>query len=773
MRLPHSPLKPLWDFFKNSYKHYPKLTPNIDLSPYYRRHSKSAPISFLIITFALILCNSLSAFLAILRNEPLGLIWAFSKVDFFIYGVFFMSMCYCLYIINGLCAPQNKHNITYQLSVRRKLQICGLIPTCTLIISPTLLPESDCTGEITFFMWAIFSIMQLHICIWMVDGILLRTLLMCLFNSGYCAIAIFNGVFTKFNTSKFVVPVILSMAFFVVFDKYEKENFILKYTLYKQRKMYEKHLEKFQDPIIILDKHNLLFANEVSKRKIASTLDDFWAITSFIVSGKGERLNDVVSARLQDLGNDKVVQHKYYQHNTDSEFITINRTFMLTMIESTLYSQNKIVSLSFQDLTEELVREESRVEEKYKNMLFFSLSHELRTPLNIFQAFLCASKKLMTSPSDQELHQNAKGAWRYLRNKISDILDYAQMLSDEFILHNTRFSLNNFIKHLQKMTYFLLSDKRSSISLVFHVEPNVNDNFIGDRDRLEQVLFNFLTNAVKYTTSGTISLHVYQKEPKLVTFDVTDTGQGMSPQQVSSLFSLKDEPREATHGARSSKSKAGKLSGLGLTVSKMICARMGSNITVTSKLNKGSTFSFTLSEEPKDDNIIPEEPFQINKCKERNVAASARKPTEKPKTVILIVDDNTLNRSVVKEMVEKLGFVTAEAENGKSAIDKLIELEKATKHNADILIFMDLDMPVMDGIEATLKIRRMKKIRQPLIVALTAYGSEKERTKCMEAGMNGFAGKPLTKDSLLYLLNDFQLTPQAGIYFVIICLYSH
>eukprot|EP01022_Parablepharisma_sp_SALTPOND_P002720 TRINITY_DN1110_c0_g1_i2.p1 TRINITY_DN1110_c0_g1~~TRINITY_DN1110_c0_g1_i2.p1 ORF type:complete len:570 (-),score=72.14 TRINITY_DN1110_c0_g1_i2:79-1788(-) len=561
------------------------------------------------------------------------------------------------------------------------------------------------------------------------------------------------------------------MASFILmqFDKYYKENFILKLTLKQQKRMYEKHLEKVQDPVIITSASQLHFTNEASRNKIASTPEEFWERTAFIITENGESLNEEIKARFDSGNIAPPVQKQYFMYDTASDIIAYNRIFSTTLIESSVITGEKVVSLTFHDITEDLIKEENRVEKKYKNMLLFSLSHELRTPLNIFQLFLGEAKKLVKTQEDQEMRKDAKGAWRYLLNKINDILTYAQMLANEFVLHKSGFSLQRFVKRLQKMTYRLLGRKRNSIQLKFLISPEVRDEFVGDKERLEQVLVNFLSNAAKYTTVGEISLTIrYSQNPSYtqgsstaLVFKVSDTGCGMSPERVTALFSLRD--RDSSDHKKAKKSKG--LSGLGLTVSKMLCNRMSSNIKVKSQLGKGSRFSFGLpvTDPYTGDSAVPEERTEVNTStfysfRSKQVTARQGKIEDKDmhKIKVVVVDDNEFNRSVVAKMVNKMGFDTIEAENGKEGLEKVLEIQE-NKEVEQIIVFMDLDMPVMDGIEATVEIRKVQKDPQPYIVALTAFSSEEERDKCFEFGMNSFITKPLRKEELLDLFFRLKL----------------
>ncbi len=767
---------------------YPQIVDKTLLCKYYRKYNKSARITFIIFCLAIFVAEFIRLVSAIINGES----WAYWQKILLIWlamdSGFFIIVYSCVAVVRAGDEEKNKWDLAYQTNARNKLQLCSFLPTVVLAVVPFMLPGIENAVETTSVIWLILSLVELHFCVWTIDGIAYKSLMMILFNSGFCGTAIWKGLFVAKHVPKFIVPVILAISFFVFFDRQSKLNFILKQTLKQQKNMYEKHLEKVQDPVLILDHTQLLFCNNAAKLTIAKNYAEFWDRAGYIVAESGESLGEMVRRKLSSVGGTAVIQQKYFMHDVDSDVISYTRIMLVTTIDSTFFAKQKIVSVAFHDATEELKQEENRIEEKYKNMLLFSLSHELRTPLNIFQAFLTTSKKLLKARPDYEMHKNAKGAWRYLRNKISDILDYAQIVAEKFVLHKAQFSLRGFVHRLQKITHCLLANKREAIKLNFAIDSTVNDRFFGDRDRLEQVLFNLLSNAVKYTTAGTISLHVFpstQESEQLLVFEVSDTGCGMSSSDVSSLFELKSkkiQDRLEDHDASYHGKKSTKLSGLGLTVSKMICNHMGCGIRVKSEPGKGSSFFFgfpavtTMAQQEskswQDEGSILKEDVAVSSCGHwtglytsnlgclplpKKYYSNRSSPIIEARPLVLIVDDNELNRFVVKGMIVKMGFRTVEADNGKAAIDMLDAMQKESP-KAEIVIFMDIDMPVMDGIEATVRIRGKKEREsQPQIIALTAFASEEERKKCMDVGMNGFISKPLTKENLVDLFNNLKL----------------
>eukprot|EP01022_Parablepharisma_sp_SALTPOND_P016398 TRINITY_DN2393_c0_g1_i1.p1 TRINITY_DN2393_c0_g1~~TRINITY_DN2393_c0_g1_i1.p1 ORF type:complete len:830 (+),score=74.83 TRINITY_DN2393_c0_g1_i1:5597-8086(+) len=773
----HNPRK-YCSFITSFIKNYPEIKDKTDLCTYYRKaNSYFTPLFFILMCSFFVmefLCVLYYIFDPYLRSTLPGLSFAWLIIN----GVLMASTFYCAIETSY---KSKKRDLDWQETTNKKFQVLVLLPTITFMLLPLVVPYMGGEGDMAAFCWLVFYIVQINMCTWLANSVIYKLFLLTLFNTGYCLLCIYNNYFIAHNFTRFTSPIILGGVFLIRFDKYAKENFLLKSTLKQQKKMYEKHLEKVQDPVVILDSSQILFANQASQKNTGDRLEDFYEDAKTIVSEAGETLENQVKDAFSRSDRDQKERVRQDKYNTQSKRPNEkihNKTLYVTLIESFSFPNKKIVSLTLHDVTQELLKEEARVEGKYKNMLLFSLSHELRNPLNTFQLFLGISKSWMKTKELVNVRRDAKGAWRYLRNKISDILDYAQILTGEFTLHRIRFSLRRLVKQLKKMTYCLLEYKRETIQLSFEVSEDINDDFVEDLERLEQVLFNFLSNAVKYTTKGMISLAVYPRpgDNKKVRFEVKDTGCGMSSEATKALFELRSSHDYLPDPAgRKFKRKSTGLSGLGLTISKLICNRMGSDILVTSVLGEGSSFAFDvalpadlhIAENLLSESFVVEDYSTPNKCRVMEIKGGMKKEEHdtnmaRDKAVVLVVDDNTVNRSVVKSMVAKFGLQVEEADNGKVAIDKLDILQSEFKEGK-LIVIMDVEMPVMDGIEATIEIRERDKRPRPHIIALTAFASEEERGKCMEAGMDGFISKPLTKQALSKVLDDLHVLCQVFI----------
>ncbi len=857
----------------NFYVTYPSLTLPAELCAYYKMQNKGFPVFLLMFVAGIVLIQVAMDLVLILEGLT------FYEIRFLVLyqtcsDLILLSACrYMFYAIRSLRDPQSKHDFALNSAIRTRFLLCGLIPTAIYMISPLFIVRSFRLCEISEVSWTVFLVSQLNFAAWSIGGVWYKVGLMAGFNIVCCGLTCLRGCFTSLIIVRCLAPVAISAILFVVLDKYTKEKFLLKRALKLQRNLYQNFLEQIQDPVLILAGDRLLFHNRAAVSRLGICQDNFRGRCSRLRSQTGASLDEEIRLRLgghitENAAPRIVRQERYYmdqcpRRKESEEEVKTSDTFSsaakdsllhppgptqrrvlevsvvesaeMAVSESASRGPGRAVSVLLHDITDELRMHEKRVESKYKNMLLFSLSHELKTPLNIFQAFLNESKKLVVTEEMKQLFRQAKGAWRYLRNKINDILDYAQILSSDFALHSGEFSLKRFLNYLHKTTLFLLiGERQKNVDLNFRVDERIPEFFYADRDRLEQVLFNLLSNAARFTEKGSISVEVSlcpQEQPRqrTINFVVRDTGCGMSKERVDTLFTLSREssgrnvgtlfsPRTCPYPVPSLKSaKATPLSGLGLTITRMICNKFGSDIKVSSQLGVGSTFSFELIEDsppsppagkipvsnfgrasdlsanaPKqeyrrcetqcmesdgNDDQIPDEAPAINRIRfigrqtyrrgmhRKSLSHSfAVKIPQKIRSsrghhIALVVDDNDFNRYVAEQMLKKCGFQkTFTAENGKVAIERLrqIQAENSAPSQTKIFVFMDVEMPVMDGIEATTQIRRENARPRPAIVALTAYSAESERKKCFAAGMDFFVDKPLTKERLYELMRGIE-----------------
>ena len=759
---------------------YPVIKGKDSLCTYYRKKNKEVPLTYTLHVSGVIVITLLKLFwLVFVGTDSFVRVRDDALEALVLYIICIPSALYFWKLKKIAEIRSNLKNYEIQAQIYAKLRACPLI---AFVIGIAILAHVV-FGDVEFPLslgWLISFLSTLISCVLYLDNVWIKLANIFSYNFAFCLASAYKSEdFRQSFAERILVPSVLSFFFIVVHDRNVKSNFILKRLLKQQKSMYESFLKKLQDPVMIVNEKSLVFTNSATNHVFGHTLDTFYKKASNLISYDGIMLSDYVKQRLaqNETYDDPIQQEKHYFTLKGDKLDENHKTFVVSLIESGYFYGVKTIGIISRDITSELIQQEKRLEDRFKNMMLYSLSHELRTPLNILQDVLFMVKHLKINSSEKERYKNGKGAWNYLRIKINDTLAYSQLLTGEFELHETKFSLAAFVSYMMKMTSFLLQKKRENIKLSFHIDEGLNDMVRGDGERLEQVLFNLLQNAVKYTETGSISLSVYPKEGLRTVYEVSDTGCGISESMANTMFHESNQTRSESFSDYYS--MLVETCGLGLTVSSMICRKMGGSISVTSVPNKGSTFRVVLPlmlhnirtsglSIPRDNCTSPglgglcevpdEEECKANSCNRSQSPFSKCAPDPKvgKKVVALIVDDNAFNRFAAKALISHYCSRIEEAENGLVAIEKFQGLQRAFP-NQRILILMDLEMPLMNGIDACKRIRELPNEPQPYIAALTALASESERKKCIKAGMDQFLNKPLTKQTLKIMMSSLDI----------------
>jgi signal transduction histidine kinase len=374
----------------------------------------------------------------------------------------------------------------------------------------------------------------------------------------------------------------------------------------------------------------------------------------------------------------------------------------------------------------EVARRVAEVAGEQKTAFLANMSHEIRTPLNAIVGFA----GLLSNASESERNSYVeiiKGNTNMLLQLVNDILDMSKIEAGtlEFIYSDT--DVNQIMRELEGIFRLRLEEADSSVRIVF--EPCLPVCFIHtEKNRVSQVLSNFLSNAFKYTKEGSITLGYKVREDDIY-FYVQDTGAGIPAGKVDKVFErfMKlDAKKQGT--------------GLGLSISRTIIKKLGGEIGVFSEYGKGSTFWFTLPVKPFDFLPLQQRTEDVSETVEFNETeydAGAVRRT------ILIAEDMDDNYLLYKIYLEK-HYDLIRATNGEEAVSKYLEC------NPDIIL-MDIGMPVVDGYQATDAIRQLSS--DIPIVAVTAFAYDEDRRKVMSRGFNGYLSKPLNKDELLKMLH--------------------
>jgi signal transduction histidine kinase/CheY-like chemotaxis protein len=372
-------------------------------------------------------------------------------------------------------------------------------------------------------------------------------------------------------------------------------------------------------------------------------------------------------------------------------------------------------------------KETAELANRSKSEFLANMSHELRTPLNAILGFsqLMNREKSLT-PQQQENLGIINRSGEHLLSLINDVLDLAKIESGKMTLYPSDFDLYALLELIEEM--LALKAESKGLQLIFDQDSNLPRYINTDDKKLRQVLINLLGNAIKFTSSGSVTLRVREQGKSIdptvhnLLFEIEDTGAGIAPSEIDSLF------QAFTQTETGRKSQEG--TGLGLPLSQKFIELMGGEITVSSQLGKGTTFKFNIQGQASEASLI-----EAQKITRRVIGLEPNQQEYR----ILIVDDRFENRQLLLKLLQPIGFQLQEASNGQEAIN----LWQSWQPH---LIWMDMRMPVINGYEATQQIRSHLNGQATAILALTASTLEEEKAIVLSAGCDDFVRKPFQEE---------------------------
>lgn len=415
-------------------------------------------------------------------------------------------------------------------------------------------------------------------------------------------------------------------------------------------------------------------------------------------------------------------------------------------------------------------RNEKRAEEaaKAKSIFLANVSHELRTPLN---GVIGNSELLKDSDLSKEQHEMADSirvSADLLLTVINDILDFSKMEAEKLKLYITAFNPEEMVREVVRAQSYSNREKTTRQNVKIIKDINLPPMLIyGDPIRLHQVLGNLISNSLKFTEDGSVTIGARVDSETMdkatLTFWVKDTGIGISPEQKSKLFqpfSQADTSTARKYGG----------SGLGLSICKsLIETMMKGRIELESQQGVGTTAWFTVTFDKAKQNVVagdPRAPSQPDAYTRRTSDNTGREPSPNPyldlslipkdQLRVCIAEDNAINQKIAIQYIQRLGYSKVDAyDNGLKAVEGL--RQKALEGQPYHIILMDVQMPVMDGYDATKLLRKdpIESVRKTLVIAMTASAIQGDREKCLAAGMNDYLAKPVRQDVLKKKLDTY------------------
>jgi signal transduction histidine kinase/ActR/RegA family two-component response regulator len=473
-----------------------------------------------------------------------------------------------------------------------------------------------------------------------------------------------------------------------------------------------------------------IIRNRAADLVVLETSDSFLEVVSIDLEGTTQvRLIDVVPSLIAGiyapdfkLGRSKIGELTY---EWKASLVTWDGTDAVTLL--------------MRDVTALIHLEQVKHESQMKNVMLRSVSHELRTPTNAFMNLLERALKLQGIPARaRELIGLAADNCQHLLHVINDLLDYSQFMHGSFRLARRRFDIRQtLIGSFKPFDYMIRS---AGLASEIEVDPSLPVTGWSDPSRISQVIMNLLSNAAKFTVRGRIKVTAVNSGPNLMSVIVTDSGVGISHEQQANLGSLFGRLRE-------NESMNYEGCGLGLHISNLLAIQLGgASLGVQSAPGEGSSFSF-LVKLNRDETGESDYLGDIEEDKANFILPLFDFTGKYSLGKVLVVDDNVFNRDIVTSILQEMGVECSQVCSGTEAIRVICETPRAFQ-----LMFLDYEMPELNGPQTARRLRQMlddgEVPKLPVIVAYTAYSSDRDVQECLEAGMREFLNKPCRADEI-------------------------
>ncbi len=504
----------------------------------------------------------------------------------------------------------------------------------------------------------------------------------------------------------------------------------------------------------------------------ADAEDRIIEINDFLCKFAGVKREDIIGKKIEDIHSGKILEHlksiiKHFKDNTNSRPVIMNRNILgaeLMLRVQPIYQKGKyegvllnVIDISkmvetqrkVEQLNKELTQALSRAQElarkateseRMKSEFLANMSHEIRTPMNAIIGFSDLLSQEELTPEQKEYVDIIVNSGKHLLGLINDTLDLSKIEAGKMEVECVECILEEQLTDIDSMLRPAALLKGLDFKILHRTE--LPEKIKTDPLRLRQCLTNLVNNAIKFTEKGHVYVEVtreIQHGETYIRFDVKDTGIGIPPEKIEKIFSSFSQ-------ADGSTSRRFGGTGLGLTITKYLVEMMGGEITVTSQPGKGSTFSLIIPAgiKTRQQPSLGQKHIKeyTNPATENNINSNDLSLTGK----ILVAEDNVANQKLIKLLLSKMGLTVDIVSDGKQAV------QKATSEIYN-LIFMDIQMPIMNGYEAVKKLRG-ENIETP-IVALTANAMKRDEDKCLAVGCNDYLSKPVNKKKLTTILHKY------------------